>query len=156
MRYSALSVAKAFLDLAEREGIALSNMKLQKLVFFAHGVALAGLNCPLIADDIKAWQFGPVIPRLYNRLKHYGSGNVTEITPREGEELQDIEGEMFRPIQAVWNVYKNKTATELSLLSHKEGSPWDTVWNKQKEEFQVIPDEIIKEYYLNIVKKKAA
>ncbi|MBP3195363.1 MAG: DUF4065 domain-containing protein [Cardiobacteriaceae bacterium] len=152
MTYSALSVAKAFLDKATEEKISLSNMKLQKLVFFAHCVAVTALDRRLIKEDeaIVAWKYGPVIPRLYDRLKHYGNRQVTEIRKNEGDEITDFqefdEGSK-KAVDAVWAKYKDADALTLSTISHLDGSPWDTVWNKQNRKYAEIPDGLIKQYH---------
>jgi len=155
--YSALSVAQTFLDLAREEGKPMTNMQLQKLVFFAHGVSLAGLDQPLIDGDIKAWNFGPVIPKLYNKLKKYGLSEITEdLMGPHDEQRPDNDPSAMRAIKAVWNTYKNYDAWELSELSHRQGSPWDIVWNERGERFQQIPEDVIKAYYKQRVKPSRA
>lgn len=79
--YSAAAVANTFLELAKRDGKPLSNMKLQKLVYIAHGWMLGITGNPLIKNRVEAWQWGPVIPDLYHPLKKYGSGIVDESLP---------------------------------------------------------------------------
>src|SRR5712691_11530985 len=79
MSYSALTVANTFLDLATQEGKYVTNMKLQKLVYIAHGYYLAyRAGEPLIFEDVKAWQWGPVIVELYEALRQYGAHIVSE------------------------------------------------------------------------------
>lgn len=157
--HSALSVANAFLDLADKEGKNLTNMQVQKLVFFAHGVHLAAYNSPLISDKVKAWTFGPVIPPLYNRLKKYGNGNVTSKIDLDDEDHDDIltHPKAKSAIESVWRKYKGYSGSKLSAISHAKGSPWDTVWNAPNGEFAVIPDDVIRDYYSpRVVKRQQA
>ncbi|VEI57654.1 Uncharacterized phage-associated protein [Pasteurella multocida] len=146
MAYSSLSVANAFIELAENEGRAVTNMQLQKLVFFAHGYTLAFLNRPLTNDTVKAWTFGPVYSLLYNSLRHFGKLPVREILPG----IPDVQdGEEAQIIKSVWNAYKHHTAYQLSDISHNVGSPWHQVWNSNK--FEEIPDNITRDYYRRLI-----
>ena len=161
MAYRALTVAKTFLDLAKKEGIELTNLQLQKLVFFAHGISLGALNEPLIEDDVKAWPYGPVIPRLYNRLKHYRNDYVNIDTMQHKENDPDpnerVHGDDMRAVLAAWNAYKNKTGAQLSTLSHQKNTPWDIVWNQEGRKFEEIPESIIRDYYkARIVRRDTA
>jgi uncharacterized phage-associated protein len=47
-------------------GDAISNMKLQKLLYYAQGFALAILGNPLFPEDFEKWTFGPVLPVVYD------------------------------------------------------------------------------------------
>ena len=78
MCYSAIAVANAFIDIAADNGFYLTNLKLQKLVYFAHGWYLAFADAPLITDEIQSWRYGPVIHNLYSALRHYGSRPINK------------------------------------------------------------------------------
>ena len=118
-------------------------MQLQKLVYIAHGYSLALMGDPLIYNDVRAFQYGPVYPKLYRKLSKYGAGLVTE--PVKAEDAIDPTGEQFKLIEAVWNIYGQMEGSKLSALTHMEGSPWSQVWDKC--EFAPIPNEIIKTHY---------
>jgi len=141
---SSLAVAQAFLDLADREGMRLTNMQLQKLVFFAHGTHLAAYNAPLIDSAVRAWDFGPVIPPLYDRLREYGSGYVDRELGVYRELGRDSSG--LQAVRSVWDAYRHHNAWSLSSISHQRGSPWDEVWNNGGQ-YCEIPDELTRRYY---------
>ncbi len=76
-KYSALDVANYFLFKAQEENQELlSNLKLQKLVYYAQGIYLAIHGKPLFEDRIEAWGYGPVVPSLYHRYKKHGAGSI--------------------------------------------------------------------------------
>src|SRR5690606_2181421 len=55
-------------------GDSISNLKVQKLLYFCQGWALVLLEKPLFKADFKAWKHGPVIPETYHRFKKHGWG----------------------------------------------------------------------------------
>lgn len=125
---TALAVANAFIQLAEQQASPISNMKLQKLVYFAQGFHVAFNNGrPLFNDEIQAWKYGPVIPNLYHKFKIYFAGPIPANHPfQTPNELTPDEVSLVR-----W-VYQNlgqHSATKLSDISHLTGSPWDQVFN---------------------------
>jgi len=147
LNVSAISVANTFLALAGHENKPITNMQLQKLVFLAQGYALALLKRPIFRDDIRAWQWGPVIPPLYKKLQKYGRDQVTEtldVKPGDIENLLENKKAMGI-IRGVWNGYKDYTGGQLSSLTHEPNTPWKTTWDKQT--FSVIPTDLIQEYY---------
>src|ERR1700722_8483585 len=77
MPYPATVIANEFIALASKAGSALSPLKLQKLVYFAHGWCLALTGRPLISDRVQAWQYGPVIPSIYHEFKYVGNGSIS-------------------------------------------------------------------------------
>ena len=68
----AREVANAILSIAEDAGIRVSNLALNKILFFAHGWHLAIHDPPLVDLPFEAWQFGPVHPQIYRQLKRLG------------------------------------------------------------------------------------
>jgi uncharacterized phage-associated protein len=148
---SAIAVANAFIELAKKEGKQLTNMQLQKLVYVAHGWCLALLRKPLFYNDVKAWAWGPVIPKLYNRLKKYGKGVVTDTIPTD-EPLIDSHTEDMSLIQGVWDAYKNFDGLQLSAMTHTEGSPWDMTWKSIR--YGKISDELIAEHYRQLADER--
>ena len=78
MPYSASVIAYAFVQKGIEEGKFVTQMKLQKMVYFAHGYHLARYNEPLIREEFEAWKFGPVVPSIYQSYKLYGSDMIID------------------------------------------------------------------------------
>lgn len=144
MAYSALAVANVFIDIAANNGFYLTNLKLQKLVYFAHGWYLAFTDSPLITDDVQSWQFGPVIQNLYNALRHYGANPITKKIPIDSNVIPQSEDWNF--IYSVYNKYALFSPAQLVALTHEPGSPWEQFGAGQND-FQVIPVDAIKNYF---------
>src|SRR5258706_1711537 len=84
-------VANAILDVAERESLMLSNLALNKIVYFAHAWFLALRRRPLVDSFFEAWQFGPVHPQIYRQMKKFGdrpiTGRLTRINLDTGHDV---------------------------------------------------------------------
>jgi uncharacterized phage-associated protein len=143
MPVSAHAVANAFIGLAKLEGAPLTNMQLQKLVFLAQGYSLALLDREIYYNNTHAWQWGPVVPRLYKALQRYGSGQVTDYIPADDD--LDRDSEEYEIVKAVWKAYKRYSGGQLSELTHRPGTPWSKTW--ASTQFGVIPPEEIKKHY---------
>ena len=97
----------------------LSAMKLQKLVYYAQAWSLVWDDEPLFPDNIEAWANGPVVRTLY--MAHKGSFKVTtEMIKGDPSNLTD---EQIETLNAVCDAYCNRTAQELSDMTHSE-APW--------------------------------
>lgn len=123
--FDALDIANYFIKKGISEGNLLSPMKVQKLVYLSHGWNLAVEDKPLIHNPIQAWNYGPVIPDLYHKLKIYGNEVIDkEISTSTSKELS---GPTSTILDFVWDVYGTKSAIDLSNLTHKSGTPWNQV-----------------------------
>src|SRR5271165_1232342 len=72
---TALEVADVFLKLSQPEaGDTISNLKLQKLLYYVQGYHLAFYGSELFPDPIVAWQYGPVVEGVYHNFKRFGYG----------------------------------------------------------------------------------
>ncbi|WAK02791.1 Panacea domain-containing protein [Methylobacter sp. YRD-M1] len=123
MAHSALAIANAFLDLARGDGKGITPMKLQKLVYYAHGWNLGIFGEPLIDETIEAWKYGPVIQPIYHEFKSFGAEEITHcgttfdpdafdfVEPRpEGDE------NTLALVKKVWGEYGGFTAIQLSSV----------------------------------------
>ena len=141
------AVANEFIRLAQEQDKQLTNMQLQKLVFIAQGYFLAIHNELLHYHNAHAWQWGPVIPKLYKSLQKYGSNIVTEMLDSEDQIISGSrEAEI---IKAVFENYGHYTGGQLSTLTHRPRTPWSETWERKK--FDVIDPQIIKKHYQNLI-----
>lgn len=128
--YPPIAVANEFIDLSPR---GLDHMKVQKLVYYAQGYALA-LGFELTNEQPQVWKLGPVFKSLYFELKYHGEDPIT--SPEEDEILgkpliirrSDIEAHDI--VDQVWRKFKRYTALQLSDLTHRKGTPWREVVEK--------------------------
>lgn len=158
--FPAKAVANAFLELANREGKPLSPMKLQKLVYFAHGWHLAITKRPLIRESIQAWKFGPVVEDLYHEFKEFGNEPITRqasvLRILENNRLEEwhpqIDDENANEIIAkVWEVYGAYSAIQLSNMTHADDTPWHQIASDFPDGLDRrvdIPDDLIRDFFV--------
>jgi len=121
---TALDVAKYFLAKTDEEvGATVSNLKLQKLIYYAQGYNLAVTGKPLFKDKIKAWQHGPVIPALYHKYKKYGSDPIPK---PDGLDLKKYTPKQVELLDEVYEVCGQFSAWKLRNMTHEE-PPWKDV-----------------------------
>ena len=143
---------------AHSDGGELTHMQLQKLVYLAHGWSLAVTGKELIEDDIEAWEFGPVIRKLYDALRRYGGekvgrlikwGDDTPFPSDDGEVARaNLEDNEARVIDKVWDIYGRFHAFQLSALTHSRNSPWSDTY--RPNENRVIDKYKIWDYFADL------
>ncbi len=169
---SAKAVANYFLDLGKRDGIAITPLKIQKLVYISHGWHLALTDGkPLVCDEYaEAWPYGPVFPSLYHEFKRFGDTPIKsyaeEIVLHRGlshdyeleEEYEVVipkvyDKEVKKLLDKIWEFYSDTSGPTLSRITHRKGSPWHKIWEQHKGMKNVhIPNEKIEEYYKSLMK----
>ncbi|MEO0411015.1 MAG: type II toxin-antitoxin system antitoxin SocA domain-containing protein [Pseudomonadota bacterium] len=143
--YDAVTIANEILKIAKRSGRSLTPLQLMKLVYIAHGWALAILGIDLFKDRIEAWKFGPVIPDLYYATKKYGRDHIPHSKINENEEVA-IDKEILGFLDDIFKKYGHLSGFALSSLTHKNGTPWHQVYEEDALHIE-IPDELIRKHY---------
>lgn len=119
--YPALAVAEYIISECNNEGNSISNLRLQKILYFIQREFLQKQNRPFFADEIEAWKFGPVVPAVYWQYCAYGNMDIRifnkESFQCSGDEKQMVDSILKkRGTQNVW---------ELVDESHKKGGAWE-------------------------------
>jgi uncharacterized phage-associated protein len=65
--------------ICERSDWRVTNLSLQKILYLIHMVNLGRNGKPLIATTFEAWDYGPVVPGLYHRVKIFGDRSIQDI-----------------------------------------------------------------------------
>lgn len=136
----AISIANFFLHLdALHDGEGISNLKLQKLAYYAQGYYCAIHDTPLFNEHIEAWTHGPVVPQLYQEFKRYGADRITPPQEFDPACLTEKEREMA---EEVFQVFGQFSAWKLRDMTHEE-SPWQNHENSAG----TIPIDEMKAYF---------
>lgn len=169
-KYSVKQIANYFLNLAVVDGIPITPLKLQKLVYYAHGWYLGFTHRPLIRESVRAWDYGPVIPDLYDEFRKYGGSPIRELArimrviDNEEDDFEIVFEEAEIPngeehvftrdlLKKVWKEYGCYNARQLSSMTHAPGTPWSEVYANSQEKSPVIPNELIEQYFAERIKE---
>lgn len=117
-----MDIANALLRYAENtEGEDLmSNLKLQKMLYYQQGFHLAMFGTPLFDDEIEAWMYGPVVPAVYDMYKSNGRDGIKSDKGKEFAFSNSKEAALFDEVNKVYGKF---SAIGLMNMTHSE-APW--------------------------------
>lgn len=166
--YKAIDIANWFIKKAIEEvkkdanNGYLTNMHVQKLLYFAQGHYLVRNNEKLFEEDIEAWQYGPLILEVYSQLPSGAcaimepQSTVLELLQNDPKQLK-IEKERTGKVDdytndflnEIFDAYKKYSAIELANLSHEEA--WFRAYRRGKRtvlDIDLIKKDFEKKYTL--------
>lgn len=147
MAYDVLGVCRLIVNYSNERGYNISNLKLQKLLYFIQAYFLAKKGRVCFDEEIQAWAFGPVVPKAYHAFRQYGGCNIpTIIDDRVGNEIREVNFDKSdeKDIKDIVDVFSKYSASALVSLSHKQ-DPWRNVYEDGQN--RVISTESIKDYF---------
>jgi uncharacterized phage-associated protein len=142
--YPALTIAKWFIAWAEANDDELSNLKLQKLLYYAQGHHLAEHHRPLFGESIQAWSHGPVVAQVYYEYRSFESSSIV-LPPDDPFTWDQVDPDTADLLGKVWNTYGGYSAGRLRNMTHEE-PPWRNHWQDGVYGTQ-IPEQEIEEHF---------
>lgn len=146
--YSAASIANFIVT---KTNFSVTNLKLQKMLYFAQGFFLGRYGKELFKDAIQAWTYGPVVPNVYNSYMGYGSQYITSTL--NAEDIKDEE--VKEVLSGIVSSMEKYSASDLVAMTHLPNTPWSRIWRGGLGRFEEIPVSLIKEYFIPRCKKNA-
>ena len=140
MSFQVMDVAKYVVNYCTEQGKPVSNLKLQKMLYYLWIDYYKNTNEYLFVEDICAWPFGPVVPSVYFEYCSYAGTPITKKYPNIGDIFScDVSIE----INNIINKYIDFTPNQLVNKSHKSNLPWDRIYNQEKGYKDIIPFDLI-------------
>ena len=137
-------LAKSLRHMAVIEGIDLTQSQIQTILYIAYGVRLATKNERLTSEHPQMWQYGPVFPRAYNRLRKDSTDGTDEYYS-----LKTDHPNIFKYLETCFRRYAWTKACILSTPHLSEGTPWYQTRKSNPDRWGVrIEDELIREWFL--------
>ena len=141
-KYTANDIAKWFLNENRKQmnfedSEFITNLKLQKLLYYAQGYYLAKKEENLFKEDFLAWDHGPIIRNIYDKYKDNGANGI-----RYDEDYDEIiDEDTITLLKKVYNKFGQYTAWKLREKTHQE-TPW-----KSTPKNSVIKKSLIRQYF---------
>lgn len=135
--FKSIDIANLFIKRYGKSSF-LTNLKLNKLVYYAQVEALREDGVVLFDDPIQAWGYGPVEPEVYHSFSWHGRSRiqtpyvVSDQTPEREERATHI-------VDKTWEHYGFLTAYDLVTYSHRDGSAWQKTFNEQHDVEITVP-----------------
>lgn len=156
--HDARSVANFILSALDAKTFGISNKKINKLIYFAHGYHFARFNNPLIRNYFEAWEHGPVVRVVYDSFKRHRFGPITEPAshidifeqtkrPVAFDQISRAEREFILKISSHYAQY---SADELERMTHQPSSPWAVTRSRRLDDPQFqnrIMNHLIRDYF---------
>jgi uncharacterized phage-associated protein len=142
------------LQKADGLGLSLTNLKLHKLLYLAHGLMLAKYERPLLDDEpFAAWKYGPVVESLYHDLKVFGSNTINADSPFIASwPSLERRSQEEHAVESILKQFGAKSAGTLIDITHRPDGPWHSVFDAYTPSI-TIDDDKIKEYFKKHLKK---
>lgn len=137
--YNVVDICSYVINYCNSKGYSISNLKLQKLLYFIQAYFLVTTSRPCFKETIEAWDFGPVVPKAYREYKLFGNANIPDVSARIGINRDDEER-----IQTVVDACSEFSSTDLVRVTQNQ-EPWKRAYfpGAQKE----ITQQSIREYF---------
>jgi uncharacterized phage-associated protein len=133
------AIANLMLDEGQRHGRGITNLALQKLLYFAHALFLIERKRPLVSGYFEAWEYGPVHPTVYQAFKSARdkpiafratqrdivSGATNPLPPPSDPEV-------LSHVMRIISQYGSMSPSQLVNISHAKGAPWHFVVDKPR------------------------
>ena len=138
-----VSVFEAAKYLGKQSGWALSNLKMQKILYIAHMYHLGNYDSPLVQGLFEAWDYGPVHPDLYHRAKIFGADPVGNIF----RSFRDLEGEGTekRILDAAVEQLAGVSSAQLIATTHRKDGAWAKHYGPGRG-IEIPNEDILEEY----------
>lgn len=100
----------------------ITNLKLQKLLYYAQALSLKYTGKTLFNESIYAWEYGPVVNEVYQEYKDFGRQPI-----QTDEKAPDFSGDVRVILEDTYEEYGQFSAWKLVEMTHN-----DPAWKETK------------------------
>ncbi|WP_394903665.1 Panacea domain-containing protein [Clostridium butyricum] len=140
MKYKVMDVAQYVINYSIENGISITNLKLQKLLYYIQAAFLVeknGESC--FIEAIENWRHGPVVDEVYKKFKKYASDEIEYLNEYSKMEVTDdfklkvvISKYSDNPIKT--GDAKDRNIIKKVIKSYENVDPWDMVERTHQED----------------------
>ncbi|GAB4391604.1 MAG: hypothetical protein Tsb005_02080 [Gammaproteobacteria bacterium] len=129
-----------------------TNLQIQKILYLSHMFYMGRANNiaqPLLDEAFEAWDYGPVIPSLYHKLKPFGASPIPASFLKQylpSQQVTDDQLSMVNIIKELSDKLTQFTPGQLVAITHKEQGAWDKHYNSARKGIKIDNQAILQEY----------
>ena len=139
--YKALDIANYVINKEGQMGHSVSNLKLQKILYFIQAEFLVVKGIPCFEEEIIAWGFGPVVLEVYHEYKVYGAAGIPVFFKKKNPYILKEDKILINNILDDVREYSSSTLTNITLCQ----TPWKESYVPKQD--RPIRRKLIKEYF---------
>lgn len=118
--YASRDIAAYIAQNLQLQNISYNNTKIQKLLYCAYGIYLAKDFGRICDEYPRAWDFGPVFPKVF---KYIYNGNEIATFSQTVNQKESLDSPIIKVVKLTISGFGKYKATQLSAWTHKSGSP---------------------------------
>ena len=118
----------------------ISNLQLQKILYYIQVFFLQEKRYALFSDEIEAWRFGPVVRSVYEKYSGFGASDLIDIDAYN----VIFSSEEKRAIDKILDEKSKLYPWSLVADTHKRGKAWDLIYQGGPGNKEIIPKELLK------------
>lgn len=136
-------IARTIINMAAIQGHSINMTQLQAMLYITYGVHLAQKGERLTEEHPQMWEYGPVFPRAYNKVRKEKTDGKTE-----SENLKAEHPEIWQFLSDSFSRYAWTTGSVLVAPHIASGSPWAKTRQKNPDKWGVVIDDaLISEWF---------
>lgn len=122
---NAIDVARYLIQRNMDAGVPITNLKLQKILYYIQGYSFRQLNSEAFSDPVYRWPYGPVVPSVYFAYNINRANEICELDDSSADPLKTLRAYdgMKKLVDMIDDACKDKNAAELVNMTHRE-KPW--------------------------------
>ncbi|MBD5855127.1 Panacea domain-containing protein [Lactococcus lactis] len=144
---SPMALANFVINFANAEGSPVSNLQLQKILYFIQTAFLVEHGNPIINGNFSRWQYGPVLQEVYSSYRDNGAAEINDLAINVTKDSHDqymmvsVEptneeslgsSEAFTRLQEITRRLIARDPWELVQVSHQQ-----SIWEKYEKQIAV-------------------
>lgn len=141
--YPVLELAKYIVAKCIKDNNPISNLQLQKILYYIQRKYLQELKTPAYSERIEAWPFGPVVPDVYYYFCGAGAMPIWICDEPDDEVIQSIPSKERQIIDGIIESKRLLNPWDMVADTHRQGGAWESVYDGGKGNRDIIPTDKI-------------
>ena len=137
--FDAFEVADYIIERCNKKHKPISNLKLQKILYFVQAQFIVEYGTPCFDNVMQAWDHGTVVPNVYQKYRGYGNTNI----PCYGSKRFDFEQDEQQILDITIDRASEYAASQLVEIARSQ-SPWMDAYKKAN---RMITPESIRKFF---------